>query len=194
MQPVVLHQAVELLCRLKFGSPPAEAEIRPFTSSQQCRECHPEVYAEWEASWHSRSYVDPLVRAPDQSNDYANTDCLDCHAPREVFITGMGERALRHEPANAGDRAAMAEIAAAGVRAGALGFSTSRTINHRTLAGEHTPTLKAQADELIEIGTYRGMRHRRGLPVRGQRTRTNARTRKGKKKTVAGRKRALRKT
>jgi len=47
---------------------------------------------------------------------------------------------------------------------------------------------------LIEIGTYRGMRHRRGLPVRGQRTRTNARTRKGKPKTVAGRKRALRKT
>jgi small subunit ribosomal protein S13 len=40
---------------------------------------------------------------------------------------------------------------------------------------------------LIEIGCYRGLRHRRGLPVRGQRTRTNARTRKGTKKTVAGR-------
>jgi small subunit ribosomal protein S13 len=40
---------------------------------------------------------------------------------------------------------------------------------------------------LIEIGTYRGLRHRRGLPVRGQRTKTNARTRKGPKKTVAGR-------
>ena len=40
---------------------------------------------------------------------------------------------------------------------------------------------------LIEIGCYRGMRHRRNLPVRGQRTRTNARTRKGVKKTVAGR-------
>jgi len=40
---------------------------------------------------------------------------------------------------------------------------------------------------LIEIGSYRGLRHRRGLPVRGQRTRTNARTRKGPKKTVAGR-------
>jgi len=41
---------------------------------------------------------------------------------------------------------------------------------------------------LRDIGSYRGMRHRRGLPVRGQRTRTNARTRKGKKKTVAGKK------
>ena len=40
---------------------------------------------------------------------------------------------------------------------------------------------------LIEIGSYRGMRHRRNLPVRGQRTRTNSRTRKGTKKTVAGR-------
>jgi small subunit ribosomal protein S13 len=39
---------------------------------------------------------------------------------------------------------------------------------------------------LIEIGCYRGLRHRRGLPVRGQRTRTNARTRKGPRKTVAG--------
>ena len=41
---------------------------------------------------------------------------------------------------------------------------------------------------LKDIGCYRGMRHRRGLPVRGQRTRTNARTRKGPKKTVAGKK------
>jgi small subunit ribosomal protein S13 len=40
----------------------------------------------------------------------------------------------------------------------------------------------------MEIGTYQGIRHRRGLPVRGQRTRTNARTRKGPKKTVAGKK------
>ncbi|HLG51330.1 MAG: 30S ribosomal protein S13 [Chloroflexi bacterium] len=43
---------------------------------------------------------------------------------------------------------------------------------------------------LIEIGCYRGLRHRRGLPVRGQRTRTNARTRKGPRKTVAGRRKA----
>lgn len=44
---------------------------------------------------------------------------------------------------------------------------------------------------LIEIGSYRGVRHRRGLPVRGQRTQTNARTRKGKKRTVAGKKKAV---
>jgi small subunit ribosomal protein S13 len=46
---------------------------------------------------------------------------------------------------------------------------------------------------LIEIGSYRGIRHRRNLPVRGQRTRTNARTRRGVRKTVAGKKRTARK-
>ena len=45
---------------------------------------------------------------------------------------------------------------------------------------------------LMDLGTWRGLRHRKGLPVRGQRTRTNARTRKGPKKTVAGKKRARR--
>ncbi|PTA67022.1 30S ribosomal protein S13 [Deinococcus arcticus] len=46
---------------------------------------------------------------------------------------------------------------------------------------------------LMDIGAYRGLRHRRGLPVRGQRTKTNARTRKGPRKTVAGKKKATRK-
>ena len=46
---------------------------------------------------------------------------------------------------------------------------------------------------LIEIGSYRGQRHRKGLPLRGKRTRTNARTRRGPKKTVAGRKKAVKK-
>ena len=47
---------------------------------------------------------------------------------------------------------------------------------------------------LSEIGAYRGVRHRKGLPVRGQRTRTNARTRRGPRKTVAGKKKAAAKT
>jgi N-acyl-D-aspartate/D-glutamate deacylase len=76
------------------------------------------------------------------------------HAAVRVYV--MGERAIRHEPATAADRAAMAEIAAAGIRSGALGFSTSRTINHKTLAGEHTPTLRAEEDELVEISAAVG--------------------------------------
>ncbi len=52
------------------------------------------------------------------------------------------------------------------------------------LRGEISMNLK----RLIDIGSYRGLRHRRGLPVRGQRTKTNARTRKGPKKTIGGKK------
>ena len=59
-----------------------------------------------------------------------------------------------------------------------------------TIEGDKRREVASNIQRLIEIGTYRGMRHRRGLPVRGQRTRTNARTRKGKRKTVAGKKKA----
>lgn len=50
--------------------------------------------------------------------------------------------------------------------------------------------VQANIKRLMDIGSYRGKRHRRGLPVNGQRTKTNARTRKGKRKTVAGKKKA----
>ncbi len=55
------------------------------------------------------------------------------------------------------------------------------------LEGDLRRETQLNIKRLIEIGCYRGLRHRRNLPVRGQRTRTNARTRKGPKKTVAGR-------
>ncbi len=56
--------------------------------------------------------------------------------------------------------------------------------------GDLRRTVAADIRRKIEIGNYQGRRHRSGLPVRGQRTRTNARTRKGKKKAVAGKKKA----
>jgi len=55
------------------------------------------------------------------------------------------------------------------------------------IEGDLRREVQMHIKRLIEIGSYRGLRHRRNLPVRGQRTRTNARTRKGPKKTVAGR-------
>ena len=57
-----------------------------------------------------------------------------------------------------------------------------------TVEGQLRRRVQQDVARLREIQSYRGMRHRRGLPVRGQRTRTNARTRKGVKKTVAGKK------
>jgi small subunit ribosomal protein S13 len=56
------------------------------------------------------------------------------------------------------------------------------------IEGELRSEVALNIKRLIDIGSYRGLRHRRGMPVRGQRTRTNARTRKGKRKTVAGKK------
>ena len=56
--------------------------------------------------------------------------------------------------------------------------------------GDLRREVAANIKRKVEIGSYEGIRHRRGLPVHGQRTRTNARTRKGPKKTVAGKKRA----
>ena len=72
------------------------------------------------------------------------------HSPVRVFV--MGQRGVEREPATAEDNAAMAALAAAGIRAGALGFSTSRTLNHKTLDGRPIPTLTAAEDELTAIG------------------------------------------
>jgi small subunit ribosomal protein S13 len=58
---------------------------------------------------------------------------------------------------------------------------------HYKVEGDLRREVQLSIKRLIEIGSYRGMRHRRNLPVRGQRTKTNSRTRKGTKKTVAGR-------
>jgi small subunit ribosomal protein S13 len=61
--------------------------------------------------------------------------------------------------------------------------------NYR-IEGDLRREIAADIRRKVEIGTYQGIRHRRNLPVRGQRTRTNARTRKGPKRTVAGKKKA----
>lgn len=76
------------------------------------------------------------------------------HAALRVYV--MGERAIRHEAATEADIAEMRRMTAEAMRAGAFGFSTSRTISHKSCSGEYTPTLKANEDELIGIGL--GMR------------------------------------
>src|SRR3954469_8397347 len=82
------------------------------------------------------------------------------HAALRVYV--MGERGARRDPSTADDNAAMAKLAGEAVRSGALGFSTSRTLNHRTSTGDFTPTLKAGEDELTAIA---GAMHSQGRSV-----------------------------
>jgi len=82
------------------------------------------------------------------------------HAALRVYV--MGERGANRDPATPEDNSAMAALAGDAVRAGALGFSTSRTLNHRTSTGEYTPTLKAGEDELTAIA---GAMHKVGRSV-----------------------------
>ena len=77
-------------------------------------------------------------------------------------------------------------------------WSDTEIVNIRRIIGDDYKVEGALKSEitlnikrLMDIGCYRGLRHRKGLPLRGQRTRTNARTRKGRKKTVAGKKKAV---
>ncbi|GAA1227056.1 N-acyl-D-amino-acid deacylase family protein [Pseudonocardia alaniniphila] len=71
-------------------------------------------------------------------------------------VQAMGERAAAHEEATPEEIALMARLAREGVEAGALGFSTSRTLNHKSISGELTPSYAVGADELVEIATAVG--------------------------------------
>jgi len=65
--------------------------------------------------------------------------------------------------------------------------------NEFKVEGQLRSEVQMSIKRLLDIACYRGLRHRKGLPVRGQRTKTNSRTRKGKRKTVAGKKKAVKK-
>lgn len=69
----------------------------------------------------------------------------------------------------------------------------STITNEFKVEGQLRSEVQMSIKRLLDIACYRGLRHRKGLPVRGQRTRTNSRTRKGKRKTVAGKKKAAKK-
>lgn len=98
--------------------------------------------------WNWQSFPDYLDRLDERSFDLDVATQVP-HAALRVFV--MGERGVAREPATENDRTAMARLAADAVRAGAFGFSTSRTLNHKTVAGDPTPTLNAAEEELGTI-------------------------------------------
>ncbi len=97
-------------------------------------------------NWHGfPDYLDALAARRYDADVAAQVP----HAALRVYV--MGQRGADREPATEQDRQRMAELTAEGLRAGALGFSTSRTLNHRTLDGKHIPTLRAEEAELTAI-------------------------------------------
>ncbi len=108
----------------------------------------PEVVLSEGLPWNWHSFPDFLDAVAARSYD-ADVAAQVPHAALRVYV--MGQRGADREPATDQDRRRMAELTAEGLRAGALGFSTSRTLNHRSADGKHIPTLRAEEAELTAI-------------------------------------------
>lgn len=113
-------------------------------------------------SWEWESIGDYLDALDRRSYDI-DVAAQVCHAPVRVYV--MGERGANREVATPDEVAEMGRIAADGIRAGALGFTTSRTLNHRTSKGQPTPTLTAAREELVGIARAIGETGRGVLQV-----------------------------
>jgi N-acyl-D-aspartate/D-glutamate deacylase len=108
----------------------------------------PEVVLSEGLPWNWHSFPDFLDAIANRSYD-ADVAAQVPHAALRVYV--MGERGANREPATEHDRQRMAELTIEGLRAGALGFSTSRTLNHRAADGRSIPTLRAEEAELTAI-------------------------------------------
>ena len=105
-----------------------------------------------------------------------------------TYIYGIGRTRSQHLLATTGVSPDAPRPRAGRRRAGRV--SVTRSKADYKIEGDLRREVQADIRRKIEIGSYQGRRHRQGLPVRGQRTKTNARTRKGPKRTVAGKKKA----
>jgi N-acyl-D-aspartate/D-glutamate deacylase len=108
----------------------------------------PEVVLSEGLPWNWHSFPDFLDAIAACSYD-VDVAAQVPHAALRIYV--MGQRGADREPATEQDRQRMAQLTAEGLRAGALGFSTSRTLNHRSADGKHIPTLRAEEAELTAI-------------------------------------------
>ena len=108
----------------------------------------PEVVLSEGMPWNWHSFPDFLDAIAARSYD-VDVAAQVPHAALRVYV--MGQRGAAREAATEQDRQRMAQLTAEGLRAGALGFSTSRTLNHRSADGKHIPTLRAEEAELTAI-------------------------------------------
>src|SRR5215831_19024125 len=108
----------------------------------------PEVVLAEGLPWNWHSFPDYLDAIANRAYD-VDVAAQVPHAALRVYV--MGDRGANREPATEADRRRMAELTAEGLRAGALGFSTSRTLNHRAADGRGIPTLRAEEAELTAI-------------------------------------------
>jgi N-acyl-D-aspartate/D-glutamate deacylase len=108
----------------------------------------PEVVLAEGLPWNWHSFPDFLDALAARSYD-ADIAAQVPHAALRVYV--MGQRGADREPATERDRQRMAQLTAEGLRCGAFGFSTSRTLNHRTADGRHIPTLRAEEAELTAV-------------------------------------------
>jgi len=100
-------------------------------------------------SWNWESFPDFLDQLDSKPRDI-DVAALLPHGPLRVYV--MGQRGVRREPATEQDIASMKELMAEGLEAGAVGFSTSRTLVHLSSSGEHVPTYRAATSELKQLG------------------------------------------
>jgi N-acyl-D-aspartate/D-glutamate deacylase len=113
----------------------------------------PEVVLTEGLTWDWETFPDYLDRLDERQYDLDIVTQVP-HAALRVYV--MGDRGAKREPATPEDMKEMARLAVEGIKAGALGFSTSRAIIHQTLAGEHTPTYGAAEEELAVIAQAMG--------------------------------------
>ena len=111
---------------------------------------------EWESFPEYLDFLDTVRREIDVAAQIP-------HAPLRVYV--MGDRCRAENPATPADIAEMSRLAREAVEAGALGFTTSRTLNHKSISGEVTPTLRAEIDELVGIADGLGAAQRGVLQV-----------------------------